>query len=252
MALKVNKQAVAQAFGRAAQSYNQHAELQRICGEQLMTLTDVSDCRSVLDAGCGTGWFSRRWRERGCQVTALDISPAMLTEAESHQAAHRYLQGDIDAIPLPDGAVDLCWSNLAVQWCDDLAHALNQLCRVTRPGGKVLFSTLAAESLSEVGSAWRQLDGAAHVNPFLSMEQIRAAGQGKNLQLSQQTVTLAFPDVLAAMRSLKGIGATHVHQGRAAGLMTRQRLLQLESVWPRDQRGCLLSYHLVSGVIYCD
>lgn len=249
MTPKVNKQAVAQAFGRAARSYNHHAQLQRLCGDRLMSLTDVSGYRQVLDAGCGSGWFSQRWRERGFQVTALDLSPAMLAEAESGQVAHHYLQGDIDALPLPDGAVDLCWSNLAVQWCDDLQHAVNQLCRVTRAGGKVLFSTLAADSLSEVRAAWRQLDAAQHVNHFLSVEQIAGACAGKNLQLSQQRLTLAFPDVLAAMRSLKGIGATHLHQGRSAGLMTRQRLQQLEQFWPRDGRGCLLSYHLVFGVI---
>ncbi|MCU5774245.1 malonyl-ACP O-methyltransferase BioC [Erwiniaceae bacterium BAC15a-03b] len=249
MTPKVNKQAVAQAFGRAAQSYNHHAELQRLCGERLMSLSEVSGYRSVLDAGCGTGWFSQRWRDRGLQVTALDLSPAMLAEAQSRAAAHHYLSGDIDDLPLPDGAVDLCWSNLAVQWCDDLQHALNQLCRVTRTGGKVMFSTLAADSLSEVRDAWRQLDGASHVNNFLSIGQIAAAGAGKNMQLSEQHLTLAFPDVLAAMRSLKGIGATHLHQGRSAGLMTRQRLQQLEQCWSRDQRGCLLSYHLVFGVI---
>ncbi|WNN46498.1 malonyl-ACP O-methyltransferase BioC [Winslowiella toletana] len=252
MTLRVNKQAVAQAFGRAAHSYNQHAELQRRCGEQLMSLIDISPYHRILDAGCGTGWFSQRWRERGCEVTALDLSAAMLAQAQNCQVAHHYLHGDIDAIPLPDRAVDLCWSNLAVQWCDDLAHALNQLCRVTRVGGKVLFSTLAADSLSEVRDAWLQVDGAVHVNPFLPVEQIAAAAAGRSMQLSQQTLTLAFPDVLSAMRSLKGIGATHVHQGRSAGLMTRQRLQQLENVWQRDARGFLLSYHLVFGVIHCE
>ncbi|WP_437608397.1 malonyl-ACP O-methyltransferase BioC [Erwinia sp. V71] len=249
MTPKVNKQAVANAFGRAAQSYQQHAELQRRCGEQLMTLADVTRYRSVLDAGCGTGWFSQRWQQQGLQVTALDLSAAMLAEAESRHSADRYLQGDIDALPLPDGAVDLCWSNLAVHWCDDLSHALNQLCRVTRRGGTVLFSTLAADSLSEVRDAWRQIDDAGHVNRFLSMEQITAACAHHHVQLSEQHLTLAFPDVLAAMHSLKGIGATHLHEGRRHGLMTRQRLQQLESAWRRDERGCLLSYHLVFGVI---
>lgn len=249
MTPKVNKQAVASAFGRAAQSYQQHAELQRRCGEQLMALADVSGCRSVLDAGCGTGWFSQRWRQRGLQVTALDLSPAMLAEAESRDSADRYLLGDIDVLPLADGEVDLCWSNLAVQWCDDLSHALNQLCRVTRRGGRVLFSTLAADSLSEVRDAWRQVDDAGHVNRFLSLGQIAAACGDHRVQLSEQRLTLAFPDVRAAMHSLKGIGATHLHEGRRPGLMTRQRLQQLETAWPRDERGCLLSYHLVFGVI---
>lgn len=245
----VNKLAVANAFGRAAQSYDQHAQLQRYCGDKLMSLTDADSCESVLDAGCGTGWFSQRWRERGKQVTALDLSAVMLAEARHRQAAHHYLHGDIDTLPLPNNAVDLCWSNLALQWCDDLAHALNQLCRVTRAKGKVLFSTLATDSLQEMRAAWQSLNNAPPVNDFLSVEQIRAAGADKNMQLVQHTVTLAFPDVITALRSLKGIGATYLHHGRRQNVITRQRLGELTRCWKCDKDGYLLSYQLVLGVI---
>jgi len=61
-------------------------------------------------------------------------------------------------------------------------------------------------------------------------------------------VTLHFPDALSAMRSLKGIGATHLHQGRDGQVLTRQRLNQLEAHWPRDRHGYRLSYHLIYGV----
>ena len=70
-------------------------------------------------------------------VTALDLSAGMLAQAQRHDAAQHYLQGDIEALPLPDGCVDLAWSNLAVQWCDDLRAAIGELCRVVRPGGRV-------------------------------------------------------------------------------------------------------------------
>lgn len=259
MAFTVNKRAVADAFGRAAQRYHEYAQLQQLSGDTLMALTDTSmaltdtsACHSLLDAGCGTGRFSQLWRERGLQVTALDLSPAMLAEASRRRTANHYLCGDIDALPLADAAVDLCWSNLALQWCENLHHALNQCCRVTRTGGKVLFSTLAADSLKEMRAAWYQLDGVAHVNRFRTLEQIHAAVAGKKCQLSQQCVTLAFPDVMAAMYSVKGIGATHLHHQRSKGLMTRRHLQRLAHDWQRDQRGYLLSYYLVFGVIDCD
>ncbi|QKJ86453.1 malonyl-ACP O-methyltransferase BioC [Paramixta manurensis] len=249
MTHKVNKQAVAQAFGRAAQSYDHHASLQRQSGEMLMALHTPTRRLSLLDAGCGTGWFSRRWRQQGHQVTALDLSSAMLAQAQHAASADHYLLGDIEALPLPENSVDLCWSNLAVQWCDDLSAAVGEMCRVTRPGGTVLFSTLSAASLSEVEVAWRAVDGRSHVNQFLSLAQIKAALQPWGGDLQQTTVVQAFPDVLAAMRSLKGIGATHLHQGRDQGVLTRERVRCLASSWPQDARGFLLSYHLVFGVI---
>ncbi|MGE9550744.1 malonyl-ACP O-methyltransferase BioC [Erwinia amylovora] len=252
MTQTVNKRAIAQAFGRAAQSYNQHAELQRMSGEQLAFYARRQQGQKILDAGCGPGWFSQRWRSAGNHVTALDLSAEMLIQAQIEQAADLYQPGDIEALPFVEPMFDLCWSNLAVQWCSELSVALMELRRVTVPGGQILFSTLAAGSLSELNIAWQTLDLPAPVNRFLSVAAIAEAGEPLGMQLHQQTLTLAFPDVLSALRSLKGIGATHLHQGRSGTLLSRRHLQQLKLHWPQDQRGFLLSYHLVYGVIDCE
>lgn len=245
----VDKQAVAAAFGRAAHRYNQHADLQRQCGEHLMSQARPGHALQVLDAGCGTGWFSQRWRAAGHQVTALDLSEKMLQQAANNHVADHYQSGDIEALPFADACFDRSWSNLAVQWCSDLSQALYELQRVTKPGGQVLFSTLAAGSLAEVQQAWQVLGRAAPINPFASLDRIEQAAAGRALTLTPYAVTLAFPDVLSLLRSLKGIGATHLHQGRDERPLSRGQLQQLEQVWPRDVRGYLLSYQLVSGVI---
>ncbi|VTN15151.1 Malonyl-CoA O-methyltransferase BioC [Raoultella terrigena] len=114
-----------------------------------LLLRQLGDRRfaEVLDAGCGPGSMSRYWREAGSRVTALDISVDMLAEARRQQVAHDYVEGDIESLPLPAACVDLAWSNLAVQWCDDLGAALAELYRVVRPGGRVSFTTLLAGSL---------------------------------------------------------------------------------------------------------
>lgn len=244
----VNKRAVALAFGRAATCYEQHAELQRLSGDALMALAPEKTGSDLLDAGCGTGWYSRVWRQRGLNVLAFDLSPEMLHQARRADSAHAYLAGDIDALPLLKQSVDVVWSNLAVQWSSDLRRALHQFARVLRPEGTLLFSTLLAGSLQEVREAWAQLDEGEHVNHFLSEEQVRTAGSDLRLRFERQTLTLHFPSALAAMRSLKGIGATHLHQGREGALLTRQRLAQLERLWPRDKQGYRLTYHLMYGV----
>lgn len=244
----VDKQAVAAAFGRAAQSYNRHADLQRQCGEHLLALARPGQALRVLDAGCGTGWFSQRWRSTGHHVTALDLSEKMLQQAALSQAADCYQPGDIEALPFAGASFDRCWSNLAIQWCSDLPQALKELWRVTRPGGQVLFSTLLDGSLREVQYAW-PLGERAPVNQFARLRQLEQAAAGMNLTLTPYTLTLAFPDVLSLPRSLKGIGATHLHQGRGGQGLSRGHLQRLEASWPRDARGCLLSYQLVSGVM---
>jgi malonyl-CoA O-methyltransferase len=248
----VNKQAVASAFSRAAGSYDAAAVLQRDVGERLLGIGLDHPGVQLLDAGCGTGHFSRRWRELGKQVTALDLAPGMLTFARQQQAADHYLLGDIENVPLPDAAMDICFSSLVVQWCSDLPRALAELYRITRPGGVILFSTLAQGSLGELGDAWQQVDGERHVNDFLPLAQISAACADYRHQLEVEWQTLNYPDVMVLMRSLKGIGATHLHQGRDAGLLSRRRLAALQAAYPCQRGQFPLSYHLVYGVIYRD
>ncbi|RLM25758.1 malonyl-[acyl-carrier protein] O-methyltransferase BioC [Brenneria alni] len=247
-----NKQAIAQAFGRAADSYDRFAQLQRASGARLLEMIAHHNGSQVLDAGCGTGHFSRCWRQLGKTVTALDLSAAMLAHASEQQAADCYLQGDIENLPLADRRVDISYSNLAVQWCDDLPRALAELHRVTRSGGVIAFSTLAEGSLLELAQAWQRLDGSRRVNRFLPVSAIEAACQPYRYQLHQECVTRCFPDVLALLRSLKGIGATWLHQGRKPGLLSRARLNALSSVYPQQRGGYPLSYQLIYGVIYRD
>lgn len=250
--MSVNKPAIAAAFGRAAGHYDQFAGLQRQSGEQLLALLARARPATVLDAGCGTGWFSRVWRQRGARVLALDLSPQMLESAARQHSADQYLNGDIEQLPLDDGQVDLVWSNLAVQWCSALSGAVSEMCRVTRPGGQVAFSTLLSGSLPELHQAWREVDSYRHGNRFLTREQVIAACGGRSLAAHNVQITLRFPDVLTAMRSLKGIGATHLHEGRPATTLTRGQLTRLALAWPRQQGEYVLSYQLFYGVIRCD
>lgn len=248
----VDKRAVASAFGRSAKDYDSYAELQRRCGERLLTFAGDAHPASVLDAGCGTGTFSRRWRQRGARVVALDLSREMLIQARRYAAAQVYLQGDIEALPLVDRAFDLAWSNLAVQWCASLEGGLSALKRTVRPGGLVLFSTLCADSLYELRQAWRALDDRAHINRFLTPQQVTAAAGSALVEYACEPLTVNFTSALSAMRSLKGVGATHLHSGRGGHALTRARLQQLSQAWPRETAAYPLTYRLFYGVLICE
>ncbi|WP_437890195.1 malonyl-ACP O-methyltransferase BioC [Phytobacter sp. V91] len=247
----VNKQAVADAFGRAAPHYRQHDGLQRQSTALLLSRLGELPVRKVLDAGCGPGATGHHWQQRGAEVTALDLSPRMLEEARLQRTAQHYIQGDIEAMPLPEAHFCLAWSNLAVQWCNSLPQALNELYRVVRPGGEIAFTTLAGGSLAELHQAWQAVDSGEHANRFLPPMQIYHALRGWQFTAGVETITLHFADAAEAMRSLKGIGATHLHGGRSGGL-TRGKLQQLQHAWPQENGLFPLSYQLFWGVIRRD
>ncbi|MEB6379270.1 malonyl-ACP O-methyltransferase BioC [Leclercia adecarboxylata] len=249
---QVNKQAIAAAFGRAAQSYSRHDVLQRQSADGLRALVAETAFTSVLDAGCGPGSNSLFWRRGGSVVTAMDLSALMLDEARRNQAADRYLQADIEAIPLADAQFSLVWSHLAVQWCASLPRALAELYRVAKPGGRVAFTTLLNGSLPELKQAWRAVDTQPHANRFLTGQQVTDTLSGWQYRSAIQTITLQFDDALSAMQSLKGIGATHLHAGRADKPLTRGQLQTLAQAWPQQEGQFPLSYQLFHGIIERD
>ncbi|WP_261833435.1 malonyl-ACP O-methyltransferase BioC [Vibrio ishigakensis] len=220
--LAQNKIEIAEAFGRAAMNYDRHAEFQRDVVERLLDyLPDDLSGIKALDVGSGTGYFAEKLLQRGAEVTCLDISSAMLSQAEQRLGASaQYCLADAESIPFDDNDFDLVVSSLAVQWCDDLTKPLIEMQRVCAFGGRVLFSTLAEGSLFELKQAWRCIDDYQHVNTFLSEKQIKfalAQSSTSHYRIDFPKITLWYTSALQLMRDLKGIGATRV-SGRSAGL----------------------------------
>ncbi len=89
--------------------------------------------------------------------------------------------------------------------------------------------------MPELNQAWQAVDEQPHANRFLPHEQVTQALAGWRYQRQVQTITLHFSDALSAMRSLKGIGATHLHTGREKKLLTRVSCSA--SSWPGRRSG---------------
>ncbi len=236
------KTAIADAFGKAACGYDKHAQFQREVGTQLLQqLPDSLTGMKVLDIGCGTGFFSEILADKGAIVTAADLSPEMLLQAQQRcgTKVRRYCQADAEKLPFDEQEFDMVFSNLALQWCEDLADPLRELQRVTKLCGKVVFSTLAAGSLIELKQTWAKIDTYQHVNQFLTKKQINIAlaqsGAVKH-HLDFRAMKLWYSSAYALMRDLKGIGATHVAK-RAVGLTHRSTLLRVESEYQSYKNG---------------
>jgi malonyl-CoA O-methyltransferase len=79
-------------------------------------------------------------------VTGVDLSPEMLERASEELSTYRsnadieLMQGCLTDLPVPDAWADLTISGLAVGHVEDLASALAEMSRVTRPGGVVVCS----------------------------------------------------------------------------------------------------------------
>jgi len=170
----IDKNAVARCFGKAAASYDQHAILQRLSSEQLLQhlpgLLNNGVYDRTVDLGCGSGALLPILADCSKQLIAVDLSFGMLAHAQQHNSIATptcWLNGDAEALPLLSNSVHLCVSNLALQWCDDLATPLIEVARCLKQGGLMLFSTLVSGSLDELTQSWSSVNSHRHVNRFL-------------------------------------------------------------------------------------
>ncbi len=90
--------------------------------------------RRVVDLGAGTGKLTRSLVARGLDVTAVEPSAGMLDQLRLAVPGASAHLGSAEAIPLPDGSVDLVVVAQAWHWFDDAA-ASAEAARVLRPGG---------------------------------------------------------------------------------------------------------------------
>jgi ubiquinone/menaquinone biosynthesis C-methylase UbiE len=104
------------------------------------TILDRISPGRALDAACGTGRHGRHLAEAGHRVVGVDLSPQMLTRARVDVPA--LAQGDLVALPLPDGAFDVTVCGLALAHVVDLDRAVGELARVLGPGGRLVISVL--------------------------------------------------------------------------------------------------------------
>lgn len=100
---------------------------------------------SLLDLGTGTGHFARRFAAAGLGVTGLDPDPAALDYARQLAGGIDYVQGDMRALPFPDGSFDYCSAVTSLCFVPDPQQALADMWRVCRRG--VVLGLLNRHSL---------------------------------------------------------------------------------------------------------
>jgi malonyl-CoA O-methyltransferase len=238
-AYHIDKARVRASFDRAANTYDAAAVLQKMVREEMLSRLDLVKIKpeAILDAGCGTGHgsFALQKRFSSAQVISLDIAPGMLQQTKLQRPLlqkmlhqQHLLCADIESLPLANNSVGMIWSNLALQWCNDLDAAFGELARVLQPEGLVMFSTFGPDTLKELRAASK--NGHTHVSRFIDMHDIGDAlirAGFRTPVLDVERYTLTYDDVKAVMTDLKSIGAHNATEGRARGLQGKGFLQNL-------------------------
>lgn len=97
----------------------------------------------VLDAGCAAGAHAVWLAEHGCEVTAIDASPAMIEAARARDGhgSVRYEVADFsEPLAFPGRSFDGILSSLALHHVRDIAVPIGEFARLLRPDGWLVVS----------------------------------------------------------------------------------------------------------------
>ena len=250
---------VRRSFDRASSEYDRAAILQADVRARLLARLDYVKLTPalIIDAGCGTGHASRALKRlyRRARVIALDIAPGMLQAAGRQRGWFRRFDrvlADAAHLPFADASVDLVFSNLMLQWCNDPDALFAEFRRVLKPHGILSFSTFGPDTLKELRAAWASVDDYTHVNRFIDMHDLGDALLRARLAepvLDVENFTLTYDNVLTLMKDLKAIGAHNVTAGRPAGLTGRGKLQAMMAAYEQRRTDGRLpaTYEVVYG-----
>ncbi len=109
---------------------------------------------AILDAGCGTGDLTALLAEQVApdgRAVGIDLSETMVSEAR-HRATETLVPvsfevADVQQLPFPDASFDRTLASQLLVHVPDPGRAIDEMCRVTRPGGKLVLGEMDWDTL---------------------------------------------------------------------------------------------------------
>ena len=241
--------AIAAAF-EGAEDYDRHARVQCLAAQALADRIAALGLNApkVLEFGCGTGFLTEAMLRRGVGGDWLvtDLAPAMVERCRNSigdRSVLTYAVLDVARGEPPGaGGYDLVTASLAAQWLDDLGGAVARMLDWVRPGGHVLFNTLAAGTFGEWREALARAGAAAGTPAYPAAEEIAAILPQAQIGFDTAMLLDRHSDARSFLVSLKAIGAHVPAEGHRPVGPARMR----SAMRHFEQAGAAASYEVVT------
>ena len=257
----LDKPGIIRSFDQAAAHYEKYAVLQQTVAGRLLERLDLIKINPgwIVDMGAGTGMTARTLEKKykSAQVLQIDISGSMLRHSRTLKrkffSRQHYTRADMEKVPVGDGTVDLVFSSLTYQWCNDLDRVFSESCRMLTANGPLVFAMLGPDTLKELRISWAAVDDDIHVNDFMhdvGDALFRSGFQG--IVMDVENITLEYPDCVQLMRDLKQVGAQNVNTSRQKSLTGINRMQQMITAYEQFRQNDILpaTYEVVYGLAW--
>jgi malonyl-CoA O-methyltransferase len=258
----LDEKKIALRFNKAAKTYDQVAVLQRRVGKALLERLQGIRCQpqTILDLGCGTGYIESFLKKAypAAKIIGLDKSNGMLTQAQYKEKEQpcsetHWVCGYAENLPFSDQAFELIYSNLMLHWSVDFTKSLNEIRRVLKPGGLLLFSMVGPDTLQELRYCWAQVDDKPHVHVFVDMHDLGDSllqTPFSNPVMDVDYFTLLYSKALILMKELKDLGVQNLALDRQRGLTSKgslQQLIQAYEVFRNTEGKLPATWEIIYG-----
>lgn len=235
---QLDKLSVKRSFNRSANNYDQYAILQHEILNRVIERLDYINHlpKNILDLGCGTGSAVKPLQKRypKAKLISLDLSYNMLLKTKQHYGLFkkaRLLNADIEQLPIKDDSFDMIFSNLALQWVNNLDNTFKEFKRIGRNQGLLMFTTFGPKTLWELDESSIQVDQKPRTHRFIDMHDIGDSlvnARCAEPVIDSEIITLNYSSFIDVLIDLKSIGAVNAHTQRNKGLLTQKKLALIE------------------------
>ncbi|QIF04969.1 class I SAM-dependent methyltransferase [Roseimicrobium sp. ORNL1] len=117
--------------------------------EEFMSRLPITSSMTVLDAACGTGNLAVIAAQLGCKTSGIDFASNLIAQAR-HRANHlglniSFMEGDVEELPYAANSFDAVVSMFGVMFAPQPRKVVQELLRVTRPGGVIALACWTPE-----------------------------------------------------------------------------------------------------------
>ncbi|HEV8679560.1 MAG TPA: methyltransferase domain-containing protein, partial [Stellaceae bacterium] len=172
------------------------------------------------------------------KAIALPLTPTLSRDGGEGDCS--WVAADPELLPFRDASFDLIVSNLVLHWAADLPGALVQLRRALKPDGLLLAALFGGSTLAELRTALFEAELAEEggvsprVSPSIELGDAAALLQRAGFALpvaDSETITVTYPDLLALMRDLRGMGETNALAARRRSFLRRATLARAALIY---------------------
>ena len=227
---------------RAAPHMDRHDFLLREVGKRLADrLENIKRTfQHTLDLGCHRGELSEilAQREDIKWIVNCDLSFLMASLSPKPR-----LVADEESLPFQNNCFDMVTSLLSLHWVNDLPSALVEVARCLKPDGFFLAAMFGVETLVELRHSLLEAEETTfgrvypRVSPFVLPRDVGGLLQRAGFAMpvvDTEQITVTYPNTLALMEELRGMGEGNATQGRPRHFTARSVLQHTAQLYPAD------------------